>query len=113
MTSLTYALRARLARLYAHMRMHMPTRPGNHMHARTSKHTHTPICNSYCFSTATIVRERASLLRYTDIACLVSISAPAVLKKTQYSTSTDRLLDTGGPKDCGLYLFTPFNVILL
>jgi hypothetical protein len=35
----TYALRAGLARLYARMRMHMPTPPGTHMHARTSMHT--------------------------------------------------------------------------
>ena len=43
-----YALRAGLARLYAHMSKHKPTRPGTHMHARM--HTHT-----YCFSTATMV----------------------------------------------------------
>jgi hypothetical protein len=36
-----YALRAGLARLYARMRMHTPTRSGNDMHARTRKHTHT------------------------------------------------------------------------
>ena len=39
-----------------------------YMHART----HRQICNTYCFSTATITRERASLLRYTYIACLVT-----------------------------------------
>ena len=36
-----YALRARLARLYARMRMHTPTRSGTHMHACTRKHAHT------------------------------------------------------------------------
>jgi hypothetical protein len=36
-----YALRAGLARLYARMHMHMPTRSGTHMHARTRKHAHT------------------------------------------------------------------------
>ena len=36
-----YALRAGLARLYARMRMHMPTSPGTHMHARTRKHALT------------------------------------------------------------------------
>jgi hypothetical protein len=36
-----YALRARLARLYARMRMHTPTRPRTHMHARASMHTQT------------------------------------------------------------------------
>ena len=35
-----YALRAGLARLYARMGMHMPTRPDTHMHARTRKHAH-------------------------------------------------------------------------
>jgi hypothetical protein len=29
-----YALRAELARLYARMYMHTPTRPGTHMHAK-------------------------------------------------------------------------------
>ena len=34
--------------------------------------THTPIIfNTYCFSTATMLRERASMLRYTYIAYLV------------------------------------------
>ena len=36
-----YALRAGLARLYARMRMHTPTRTGIHMHARASMHTQT------------------------------------------------------------------------
>ena len=36
-----YALRAGLARLYARMRMHTPTRSGTHMHARKRKHAHT------------------------------------------------------------------------
>ena len=36
-----HALRAELARVYARTRMHTPTRPGNHMHARTSKYTQT------------------------------------------------------------------------
>jgi hypothetical protein len=36
-----YTLRAGLARLYAPMRMHTPTRPGTHMQARTRKHAHT------------------------------------------------------------------------
>jgi hypothetical protein len=38
-------------------------------HART--HTHIIICNSYCFSTATIIRECASVWRYTYFASLV------------------------------------------
>jgi hypothetical protein len=51
-----YALRAGLEKLYA----------------RTRKHAHRPICNTYCFSAATMLRTRASLLRYMYIACVVS-----------------------------------------
>ena len=36
-----YALSAGLARLHARMRMHKPTRPGTHIHARTRTHAHT------------------------------------------------------------------------
>ena len=36
-----YALHAGLARLYARIHMHTPTRPGNRMHVRTRKHAHT------------------------------------------------------------------------
>jgi hypothetical protein len=67
-----YALRAGLARLYARMRMHTPTRLGTHMHARTRKHSHT---DQYVILTAfpqqRWFRERASILRYNYIACLV------------------------------------------
>jgi hypothetical protein len=58
---------AGLARLRARTRMHTLMRPGIHVHART----HRPISNNFSFSTATVIRERASLLRYTCIACLV------------------------------------------
>jgi hypothetical protein len=40
-------------------------------------HTHTHIlriCYSYCSSTATMVYERASMLGYTRIACLVQLN---------------------------------------
>jgi hypothetical protein len=71
-----YALRAVLARLYARMRLHMSTRLGTHMHARTHartrKHAHA---NQYviliAFPQQQWFRERASVLRYTYIACLV------------------------------------------
>jgi hypothetical protein len=36
-----YALRAGLARLYARMRMHTPTRSGTHRHARARMRTQT------------------------------------------------------------------------
>jgi hypothetical protein len=39
------------------------------LHART--HTHRQIHNTYCFSTATMIRERTSVLRYTYTVCLV------------------------------------------
>jgi hypothetical protein len=45
------------------------TQPGTHMYART--HAHRPISNSYCFSTSTVIREHASMLRYTRTAPLV------------------------------------------
>ena len=67
-----YALHAGLARLYARMRMHTPTRPGTHMHARTRKHAHT---DKYVilivFPQQQWFRERALKLRYTYIAWLV------------------------------------------
>jgi hypothetical protein len=69
-----YALRATLARLYARMGTHTPTRPGTHMHARTLKPAHT---DQYVILTAypqqQWFRERALKLRYTYIACLVTV----------------------------------------
>ena len=63
-----YALRAGLAKLYAR------TRPVTHMHGRTHKHAHT---DQYVilivFPQQQWFRERASLSRYTYIACLVSL----------------------------------------
>ena len=71
-----YAWHAGLARLNALMRMHTPTRPRPHMHAHTDKKY------SCCFSTATVIRESASKLRYTCIAPLVDNSAFSNLKYT-------------------------------
>jgi hypothetical protein len=69
-----YALRVGLAMLYARMRMHTPTRSGTHMHAQTRKHAHT---DQYviliAFPQQQWFRERASMLRYTYIACLARI----------------------------------------
>jgi hypothetical protein len=48
---------------YAHAHTYAPGYP----HART----HRPISSNYCHSTATMIRERASMLRRTYIACLV------------------------------------------
>jgi hypothetical protein len=60
-----YELHAGSARSQARTRMHTPRSPG-------TCHAHTQICNIYCFSTAKITPERASMLRYTNIACLVA-----------------------------------------
>jgi hypothetical protein len=43
-----------------------------YMHACACTHTHRPISNTYCFSTATMIREHASILRYTYIVYLVA-----------------------------------------
>jgi hypothetical protein len=42
------------------------SRPAKRARARTR----IQICDTYCFSTATIIRWRASMLRYTHIVCL-------------------------------------------
>ena len=39
--------------------------------ARVPAHTHAQTNDTYCFSTAIMIRERASLLRYTYVSCLV------------------------------------------
>jgi hypothetical protein len=50
------------------MLMHTPTSPGTHMQVRacarapTHARTHRPVSNTYCLSTATIIRERAWIL---------------------------------------------------
>ena len=67
------ALHAVLARLYARMRVHTPMRPGNDIHARRREHAHTDQCVILlAFLQQQWFRERASMLRYTYIACLVA-----------------------------------------
>ena len=61
--------KATFAQLHARARAHTHTRSAcTHPRARTRA---IRICNTYCFSTATMIRERASLLCYTYISCLV------------------------------------------
>ena len=74
--------------LHARTRIHTSMRQGTHKHAckcghvRTGTHTHRPISNTYCFSTAPIIRERACVTLYLHIICLVSSSLfPSVLQK--------------------------------
>jgi hypothetical protein len=50
---------------------HTPTCPSTRTNARA--YAHTQICNTYCFSTATMIRKSISLLRFTYIVCLVII----------------------------------------
>jgi hypothetical protein len=50
-------------------RTHTRTRPHTHTRARTQ------ICNIHCISTAMIILERASNLRYAYIVCLAYITA--------------------------------------
>jgi hypothetical protein len=83
-----YALRAGLARLHALIRMHTPTRSGTNMPARAR--AYRPISNTYCFSTATMIRERASVSRYTSNGSLLFNGCKAtvfgrVLKACHYS----------------------------
>ena len=67
-----YTLRAGLARLHARMRMHTPTRSGTRMHARTRKHANTGQYVIFiAFPQQQWFRERASMLRYMCIACIV------------------------------------------
>jgi hypothetical protein len=54
---------------YTRARMHMPTHASTHARA----HTHKQICDTYCFPTATMIHEPASVLRYTYIICFVHI----------------------------------------
>jgi hypothetical protein len=71
-----YALRDGVARLYARMRMHTPTRPGIHMHARTHARTRKPAYTDQyvtviAFPWQQLFRECSPVLRYTYVAYLV------------------------------------------
>ena len=54
---------------HAHAHAHTP----EHLHVRTytSARTHRQIYNTYCFYTANMISESASMLRCTYISCLV------------------------------------------
>ena len=57
---------------YMHVRA--CTRPGARVPTRTHARTQRPIRNTYCSSTVTMIRERAYMLRYTDIVLLQMLS---------------------------------------
>ena len=61
-----YALHAGFSWLYARMRMHTPTRPGTHMHAQIKCIILTAFPQQQRFC------ERALMLRYTYISCLLN-----------------------------------------
>jgi hypothetical protein len=54
-------------RMHTSMRIDTPTRPDTH----TRTHEHAGIYNAYCLSSATMIRESASLSRHSYIACTV------------------------------------------
>jgi hypothetical protein len=54
-------------------RTHAHTHVPGHTHTRARVYTHKQVRNTYCLSSATMFRERASVLRYTYIACLLII----------------------------------------
>ena len=74
-----YALRAGVARLYARMRMHMPTRLGTHTHAPTRKNAHTDqYVMLIAFPQQQQFRKGASIFTSTYIAYLVPFSLCSV-----------------------------------
>ena len=48
--------------MQGYMHARASTRPPSRAHTRTRTPTHTQICNIYCFSISTIIRECASVL---------------------------------------------------
>jgi hypothetical protein len=77
-----YALRAGLTRLYARMRLHTPTCLG-YPHARTHAQacTHRPICNTYCFSTTTMVSwTRLNVTLYVNWLSCYSLRTLIIMK---------------------------------
>jgi hypothetical protein len=69
-----YALRAGLARLYARKRMHMPTRPGTHMHARRRKNAHT-----YQYVTLIAFHSNNGFVKAPH--CYVTCTLPVLLRR--------------------------------
>ena len=81
-----YTLRPGLARLYARISMHTPTRPGTHMHARKGKHAHTgQYVILIAFPQQQWFREGDSMLRYRHIVCLVNSSIKYTVEHSLYS----------------------------
>ena len=74
------------ARAFTHPRARAHPHARMHARARAHTHTHTEICNIYCFSTATIIHERASILRYAYVVCLLYYCNYYINKQTSSNT---------------------------
>jgi hypothetical protein len=66
-----YVSHAGLARLHVCTYTCSHAQSPTHAHMRACAHKHRQICNAYCFSTATVIPKRASVLCYMYIDCLV------------------------------------------
>ena len=96
-----YALRVGLARLYARMRMHTPTRQGTHTHApRARMHTHRPISrpNAYCFSTVTMIAKTPRCY-VTPLFTNIQEQTPYVEKMSVRPSARDVMSATNGLSD--------------
>ena len=97
---------------YSHAHAHAPGYP----QARTDAHscTHRPVSNTYCFPTATVIRERTSVLRYTHIIPLVFYTYNSVYQiarteqKAPNYSHVHRTL-----QNCGSSVWILFRVTLL
>ena len=61
---------SKVTRAQAHVRICAPTLTHTHTHTQTQIHTHKYVIH-FAFPRQKWFRERAAVLRYTDIACLV------------------------------------------
>jgi hypothetical protein len=66
---------------YMHARACTCPRARAHARVHSRAHTSTQLCNIYCFSTATMIRERALMLRYTYIVCLLTLAETKRIRK--------------------------------
>jgi hypothetical protein len=74
------------------------TRPPTRAHAQTRAHTHThtQICSVCRFSTAKMIRERGSMLRYMCISFLLTLA----LDKIEWTASLPYVFDIGQYNPC-------------
>jgi hypothetical protein len=79
---------------YAHA---TPTRPGTHIHEHAC--AHEPLRNTYYFFTATMIRKRASILRYTYIVPLIIKQAHAFMFR--FLESRSKIFQRTGKNNIG------------